>query len=305
MTGTSMNRVLLTGASGFIGRHAIQSLLDLGFEVHALYSKNPIQFDSPCICHRVDLMDKKAVNELMAAILPSHLLHLAWIATPGIYWTAPENLDWVEASLHLVRSFIASGGRRLVVSGTCAEYAWNEEVCVENRPNFSPRTLYGASKRSLFLMLESLCKQVGLSFAWGYIFFLYGSHENTKRFVPNVIRGILGGDFVRCSEGTQVRDFLHVQDVASAFAALLNSDLSGGVNIGSGRGVTLKEIASIVAEIAGGSERLQFGAIPTPASEPKLLVPDTSRLYAELGWKPKYELREGLEESVAWWKLQL
>jgi nucleoside-diphosphate-sugar epimerase len=296
-------KVLLTGANGFIGKHAINPLSARGFEVHAISTKKGSHEAIPgLIWHQLDLMNKQDVEDLFMSFRFSYLLHFAWDTTPGKYWSSLENLAWVEASLHLVRSFISYGGKRVVVSGTCAEYDWKYERCDENQTPFLPATLYGSSKRGLYLILKSYCELMNVSFAWGYIFFLYGPNENPKRFVPSVIRGLLGKQSVPCSEGLQIRDFMHVRDVADAFASLLQSQVSGGVNIASGQGVSLREIAQVIAEITGGSERLLFGAFPTPANEPKQLLPTVRRLREELGWIPKIKLREGIEEAVLWWK---
>jgi nucleoside-diphosphate-sugar epimerase len=298
-----MKKVLLTGASGFIGRQTISPLLNAGYEVHAVSSKELPSISMPgVVWHRVDLMDKQAVSIFMEASTFSHLLHLAWVTTPGKYWISLENLDWVEASLHLVRLFILNGGKRVVVAGTCAEYEWKGEKYCEDRTPFIPSTLYGASKRGLYLILKSLCDQSTSSFAWGYVFFLYGPYENPKRFVPSVIQGLLGQDLIPCSEGSQIRDFMHVSDVANAFVALLESEVIGGVNIASGRGVSLKETALFAAKIIGGEERLQFGVVPIAAHEPKQLVPDVTRLFSEVGWRPKYQFEEGILEAISWWK---
>lgn len=116
--GTMTGRVLVTGATGFVGRHAVPALLARGFEVHGVgRGVGPNQ-------HAADLLAAEDRRALIARVRPSHLLHLAWDAEPGRYWTSEANLDWVAASLDLARLFAAAGGRRFVGIGTCAEYAW-------------------------------------------------------------------------------------------------------------------------------------------------------------------------------------
>jgi nucleoside-diphosphate-sugar epimerase len=300
-----MKKVLITGATGFIGRQAIPPLLEKGYEIHAVSSqRSPIQLDG-VTWHLVNLFDYKAVEEMIDLIRPSHLLHFAWIASPGVCWNSTDNLSWVEASLHLIRTFASNGGKRVMVSGTCAEYDWNQSVYSESVSVFRSATLYGTCKRSLYQILETFSQRVHLSFCWGYIFHLLGPYENPNRFVPSIIRGLLLQKEVACSHGTQLRDFLDVRDVADAFAYLLDTDIQGGVNIGSGNGITLKDITKKISAVIGNEHLLKFGAFIPPAAEPSELIPDTTRLNHEAGWEPKIPLNESLEEAIKWWKNNL
>ena len=158
---------------------------------------------------------------------PTHLLHLAWDARPGLFWTSTENLRWVAASLGLYLAFAASGGRRAVVAGSCAEYDWSHSELDEARTPLVPRTLYGEAKRALHTLLERAAAQSGVELAWGRLFFLYGPHEAEGRLVSDVARALLAGREARCSEGSQQRDFMHVADAGRAFAALVASDVTG------------------------------------------------------------------------------
>lgn len=297
-----MNKVLLTGATGFIGRHCLSSLLANGYEVHAVSCRPRPEDPSGVHWHQADLLNPARVSELMADVRPSHLLHLAWFAVPGKYWTSPENLRWVQASLDLLRGFARHGGRRVVMAGTCAEYDWRYGYCAERVTPLAPSTLYGTCKHSLQLMSDAFAQQAELDAAWGRIFFLYGPHENPNRLVASVVRAVLSGEPAPCSHGNQLRDFLYVQDVADAFVALLDSGVSGAVNIGSGRPVALRDV---VYKIAGKVERqdlIQLGALTAPANEPPMLVADVSRLSDEVGWSPGYDLDLGLEQTINWWK---
>lgn len=298
-----MKKILITGATGFIGKHTIPLLLEKGYEVHAITSKDiSVLKTKNLFWHKVNLLNPTETQLLIELEKPTHLLHLAWITTPGAYWTSLENLDWVEASIHLIKAFAVHGGKRVVVTGSCAEYDWNLTSFTVEDKNFIPATLYGSCKRALFLILNALCKQMNVSFSWGYIFFLYGPEEQPKRFVPAIINGLLKKEPVLCSEGTQIRDFLHTKDAADALVHLMESSIIGGINIGSGKELSLKKIAQTIANTTGGIELLKFGALNTPSNDPKYLVPNTNKLFNELGWRPKISLEDGLKEMVQWWK---
>jgi nucleoside-diphosphate-sugar epimerase len=298
-----MSRVLLTGASGFIGRAAIEPLRQAGFEVHAV-SRRRLDVPGDVIWHEVDLLDHGQLKQLMRAIEPSHLLHFAWYAKPGKYWIARENLDWLRASLDLLQSFSLSGGRRVIMAGTCAEYDWNYGSCVEGSTPLLPSTLYGTCKHALQEVLGAYSRQYGLSSAWGRIFFPYGPHEHLSRLIPSVICALLEGRPALCTSGEQVRDFIHVSDVATAFVALLTSQVEGAVNIGSGQGFAVKDIAMRIGDRLGRSDLVRLGARPAVENEPPLVVADVRRLVQKVGWRAAIGLEEGLAAMIDWWRAQ-
>lgn len=238
----------------------------------------------------------------MAVVQPSRLLHFAWYAKPGEYWNSLENIRWVEGSLHLLRAFQRIGGKRVVMAGTCAEYEWGEGDCSEQTTPLVPTTLYGASKNALQNLLKDFSRVTGLSSAWGRIFFLYGPGENPRRLVSSVILNLLANRIAPCSHGGQIRDFLHVDDVASAFVSLLMSTVDGPVNIASGCPVMLREVVLAAADCLAARHLVQFGALPVQADEPLRIVGNRCRLYDEVGWRPRYDLAAGMEQTVRYWQ---
>jgi nucleoside-diphosphate-sugar epimerase len=154
-------------------------------------------------------------------------------------------------------------------------------------------------------MLDAFSRQTDISAAWGRIFFLYGPGEHPHRLVSSVIRSLLLSEPARCSHGNQLRDYLHVQDVADAFVALLESDFLGPINVASGNPVRVKEIIGIIAEKLDRPDLVQLGALQSPVNDPPVLIADTARLSGEVAWLPKYDLERGLEQTISWWKNQL
>jgi nucleoside-diphosphate-sugar epimerase len=336
-----MSRVLVTGARGFIGRHTLSPLRDAGLEVHAVsargapaaataeaqvpaeastevqapaetpaepQSEAPGEARTPpgVLWHRADLLAPGAAEALMARVRPSHLLHLAWCTSPGVFWTAPENLDWVGGSLALLRAFGESGGRRAVVAGTCAEYAWQRRThCVEADTLTRPATLYGAAKHGLHVVAQAWARQADLALAWGRIFHLYGPYEHPGRLVGGVARALVCGEEAPCTHGRQLRDFLYAPELGAAFAALLLSDVRGPVNMASGEPVRVADVVSAIAAAAGHPELVRSGALPADPHEPEELTADVRRLREEVGWSPSLDLREGAERTVRWWRGEL
>lgn len=297
-----MKKVLVTGASGFIGRHSLPRLMQAGYEVHAVCTQHQPQTWPDVIWHRANLLDPGEIVSLVDKVRPTHLLHFAWYAVPGKYWTAPENLSWVKATSCLMQAFSDQGGRRAVMAGSCAEYDWKFDYCSEQFTPCRPSTFYGACKHSMQMLLDAWSRQTGLSSAWGRIFFLYGPGEHPSRLVPSVINSLLHDEPARCTHGNQIRDFMHVEDVAAAFVALLESDVRGPVNIASGDAVPLKEVIYAIADCLDKRALVQLGAVPAPAGEPDVLMADISRLQGEVGFRPRHGLKEGIFQTIEYMK---
>ncbi|HTD57805.1 MAG TPA: NAD(P)-dependent oxidoreductase, partial [Solirubrobacteraceae bacterium] len=299
-----MSRVLVTGASGFIGSRVLPGCLHAGHEVHAVARELP-QGRSEVHWHRADLLDSAATVALVQSVRPDLLVHLAWYAEHGSFWSSPENVRWVEASLALIRAFAAAGGRRAAIAGTCAEYDWSAighegpeghtpARCDELRTPLNPRTLYGASKYAVNLVAGRFAQTVDLELACGRVFFLYGPGEQAGRLVAAVARSLLAGEPTPTTDGRQIRDFSHVQDVADGFVALLHSDVQGPVNIASGQPVTVGDLVETIARLVGRPELLRRGAIARAAGDPEALLADVRRLGEEVGFTPRVDFEDGL-----------
>ena len=290
-----MKRALVTGGSGFIGREVVPKLVEAGFEVHLLGRSAPERQAANVLFHGCDVL-AQPFEALVRDIAPTHLLHLAWYAEPGRFWTAPENLAWVAASLRLAYVFARCGGKRLVGAGSCAEYDWGEPHLDERRTALEPATLYGEAKASTFRLFEKAAPVLGLSFAWGRVFFPFGPGEKPDRLLSSLFDGIAAGRPVDFSAGTQQRDFIHVEDVAAAFVALLDGEVEGPVNIASGETVAVRDLVERAARLAGGEPLLRFGARPLQPDEPQTMSAATDRLRSEVGFAPRYTLNAGLED---------
>lgn len=299
-----MKRVLLTGATGLIGSCAINPLIERGFDVHAVSSKDilPKPLHENLTWHRADLLDFSSVKELVETIAPSHLLHFAWFMKHGSIMNAPENLDWVAASLNLVKNFQETGGKRLVLCGTVSEYEASEAIPLkEHEAKLNPDSLYGATKKCLGEVAAKYAETSGLSFAWGRAFFQFGRNEAPNRLVASVSRSLLRGEIAETSHGNQIRDYLCADDTGDAFAALLDAEIEGFVNIASGEARTLREIILEIAHLLGKTEdSIEFGAVKVSPNEPPHIVADITRLKNEVKWKPSKTFSERLKETVEW-----
>ncbi len=299
--------VLVTAAAGFVGRHVLSPLAERGYEVHAVTRRVPsaeLLGLAGVVWHQGDLLVAEDRKRLIEATRPSHLLHLAWVTAHGRYWEAPENRDWVTASMDLADRAAAAGCRRIVGAGTCAEYDWTVPALingdgVEMITPCKPATRYGRSKTQFKEWLNS---RQDVSTAWGRLFFLYGVAEDHRRLVASTIIALLAGKSAKIGPGIQVRDFLDTRDAAAAFAALIDGPVEGPVNIASGTGRSLAEIITTIGELMGRRDRVAIGALPPQPNEPPRLVGDVTRLTYEVGFRPRHDLADGLAHTIAWWR---
>lgn len=298
-----MKRVFLTGASGFIGRRCLDELLRRDYEIHAV-ARRPFAGPRDVVWYDCDLLVPGVAAELARRVRASHLLHLAWYTKHELFWTASENWQWLSASIELFDAFVDAGGRRGVCAGSCAEYVWNETVCDERRTPLTPATPYGRAKVALHASLEATARKRDFSLGWGRVFFPYGPSEVSGRLMPSVINALIRGEAVTCTSGEQQFDYLYVEDVASAFVALLDSNVLGAVNLASGVPVRVRDVVTTLAHQLGGIDLLRMGALPPRPNDPQLLVANVERLHNEVRWKPALSLDEGLARTIAWWRDQ-
>ena len=252
-------------------------------------------------------MDLLAEADLLGAVAEMDAqvcLHLAWSVPPGRFWTHPDNLDWVGASLRLFRAFVAAGGRRVVGVGSCAEYAWDAPLLREDMP-LRPDTLYGRSKAALADLLFAFAKQEGVEAAWARLFFLYGPGEPEGKLVSDAASTLLRGGRVATTSGEQSRDFLHVDDVGRALALLSCNSITGPVNIASGQAVRVREVLERVERLTDTEGRVGYGERSLAAGEPMELAGDVSRLHDEVGFRPHFSLEAGLRDTVDHWRQRL
>ncbi|MFT5123047.1 MAG: nucleoside-diphosphate-sugar epimerase [Kiritimatiellia bacterium] len=298
-------RVLVTGGTGFVGRHTLAPLLAKGYEVHLAGNRIVQEPIEGVTYHQADLLDPCQMEQVVKEVRAAKLMHFAWYVEPKIYLTSYKNVQWISATMELLRLFAEHGGSRAVLAGTCFEYDLHQGFLNEAQTPAEPDSLYGTCKNSLRQVAQSYAEQHNISLAWGRIFFLYGPHEYASRLVASVTNALLRGEDAKCSHGRQVRDFMHVQDVADAFVALMESPVTGTVNIASGAPTTLKDIVMTLAALTGGEALVKMGTYPSPENEPPVILADTRRLNQEVGWKPSMDLQAGLADTVAWWRAHL
>ncbi|MCA3274867.1 MAG: NAD(P)-dependent oxidoreductase [Roseomonas sp.] len=292
-------RVLVTGATGFIGQHIPPLLRARRYETHVT-ARGALPETAGITAHGVDLLRQDEAQRLIKDLRPDIIIHTAWYVAHGRFWTAPENTDWLEASTALAAYAAEAGTRRFVGIGTCAEYATeagdDAYPWPETRP-IAPATPYGEAKATLAQRLSEIAEgRAHFSFAWARLFHLFGPGENPARLVPSIMLALREGHEAQCASGRPVRDFISTQNAAAAITALATSQVTGPVNIGSGAPISIAAMARLIAHISGRPYLLRLGALPDRPNEPPYMVAHTGRLRREVGFTAPVSLAAELRK---------
>jgi nucleoside-diphosphate-sugar epimerase len=280
----------------------LQPLIARGYEVIATHSdRNPLPLQGVTWI-KTDLLDQTAINSVVEQARATQLLHMAWYVEPGKMIASPDNLKWVVSSLELIRRFREAGGERCVVSGSCYEYDWRYGYLSADLTPRTPDTFYGCAKNGLYEAFRGYCAASGLAGAWGRIFFLYGPWENPRRLVSSVILSLLQDKEALSSHGEQIRDYMHVQDVADGLVTLLDSQAIGAYDIASGKATTLRSIVECIGKLTERSHLLRIGALPARANDLPLVVGNPDKFRRDLNWQPKFDIEIGLAATIQWWR---
>lgn len=286
--------VVVTGATGFIGSYLVPILLNKGHNVIVISNRSEYPSCNGVVSVKADLLDPLQCAKAMETSEADCLIHLAWYAEHGKFWSAQENFIWAAATANLLTCFAANGGRRAILTGTCAEYDWSNGYCVEGVTPTVPATIYGKCKDATRQYVEDYCARKNIDFVWARVFTPFGPGEPENRFLPSVLRAMILGETVRISHGRQFRDFLHVSDVASALAHLAFASNTVGVfNISSGQPIQLSDLVEICASLFFQKPKIEFGAVSVSNFDPLMLVGCALKLEAT-GWRAKTTILDGL-----------
>ena len=303
----------MTGAGGWLGSHLARWLVK---QPSAAGAKSTVfalvrpganlwrlrDIETSLTLVECDLGDRSALDARLATIRPDACFHFAWYAVPGKYLHSKENLEAMEASLYLAVRLAALECRRFVGIGTCFEYAMSTERLSESNAT-EPKSLYAAGKLAFQLLLQQIAEAQRMRWLWARVFYQFGPYEDARRLVPTVVRALLVGEPALLTAGEQVRDFLHVEDVAAAIGIAARSRLDAIVNIGSGVPVRVADLALKLGAMTGHPELVRLGARPTDPADPPFICADPRRLMST-GWRPTYNLEAGLANTIEWFRHQ-
>lgn len=287
-------KVLITGASGFIGQSITKILHHKGIPIVSIGRSKP---DYSINHIDLDLLKEKNFKPILQKIQATHLLHLAWHTEHSNYWTSPLNFSWVDSTIKLVYAFCATNGQHIVMAGSCAEYDWSEGRCDDENTQLNPNSIYGICKDVARRRAKLICNQFDVSCAWGRVFFPFGPGQSTHHLIPSLINYFQGKRAPFAIDTEAYRDFMYISDVAEAFITLLLLNKSGTFNISSGKVISIAEIINMIASILKVKSDHIFSLKKDFGNRSKIVFGNNEKL-KNLGWYQKIELRHGLEQLI-------
>jgi UDP-glucose 4-epimerase len=289
-------RILVTGASGFIGSHLCLRLCHERAEVHAVYRSELPTGPGNQHWWQADLANEAEVRKLVRETRPELIFHLASHVkgAPDLEHVLPTFQSNLQSTVNLLVS-AAESGSRVVLTGSLAEPE------VENGETF-PSAPYAAAKwasSGYARMFHSLYK---LPVVIARVFMAYGpAQKDLTKLIPYVVLSLLQGKRPKITSGQRLVDWIYVSDVVDGLLALAGArDVDGAtLDIGSGSLVSIREIVEQLILLTGTELSAEFGALADRPLEPTRTA-RTAETLAKTGWKPKVSLREGLERTVDW-----
>ena len=297
-------KILLTGPTGFIGAAFTRLALGAGHQIAALaIPTETLPADLPpsqslrWLRGTLEEAPWQEIDSFKADVC----IHMAWITTPGVFLESPENVRFRDDSLQFLRRVHEIGTRHIVGFGTCVEYQLSNKPLVEDSTPAEPTTLYARCKNDLRLALETEAHAKGFRFCWTRVFYPYGPREHPSRLCSSIIQKLSRDETITLKTPNSTKDYIFIEDLAAAILAVVEKRFEGIINLGTGLGVSVREIAQVLGRMMSKAHLIQ--EMDPPEVDPLgFVVADASRLY-QLGWRPAHTLEQGLAELVKGFRL--
>ena len=293
-------KILLTGPTGFIGSAFTRLALNRGHLVGGLII--PTEQAPTALPANPNLVWLRGTLEqppwsAIDTFKPDACVHTAWITTPEIYLESPENERFRDASLQFLLKLADSGVQYVLGLGTCIEYQIGEKPLAEDFTPIAPTTAYARCKNELRLALEAEAKPRQFGLCWGRVFYPYGPGEHPARLCSAITQKLLRGDTITLKTPKSTKDYIYIDDLVTALLTVVEKKFLGTLNLATGHGTTVLDIASTLSSLVGRPELIQQTTEPEKDPFP-FVVADASRLKS-LGWQSAISVDEGLRRLVA------
>lgn len=305
-----MKKVLITGATGFVGANITHRVINEGFEVHILTRESSNMWRLEGILdkindHKVDLTEALKLEEIIEKINPEYIIHLA------IYGGRPNQEDEINilesnliGTINLVNACKNIDYECFINTGSSSEYGKKKEKMKEI-DECEPINMYGVTKASASMYCNYKALVDNKNIGTLRLFSPFGDFEDRGRLIPDLILGSLIDKKVRLANPDAVRDYIYIEDVCDIYLKILKEPkkLKGEIfNIGYGEQHSVKYMAETVKNIISTEVTLEYNAINGRKADTDIWVSSIEKIKERYNWKPKYNMEEGLKKSLKWFK---
>ena len=313
-----IEKILLTGSSGFIGQELAKKLVEKGYELHTLdrYVTGRYTLDgSPkVITHYANLTDYPAVRSIIKEVKPDAVIHLAAISAVSFSYEHPIEVSEVNyiGSVNLAEACYKEvpDFKQFITAGTSEEYGMAltspKEKLTEESP-LMPNSPYAVAKVAFDHYLQYMGKAYNFPYTILRPFNTYGREDNAHFFIERTITQMLKQDKVYLGDPTAIRDWLYVDDHVGGYLKAIGNDnaIRQAINLCTGTGYTTKATAELIAKLTGYKGQIIWNATPARPLDARMLIGDNAKAQELLGWKPEYSLEEGLKKAIEYWRAKL
>ena len=315
-------RIFVTGGAGYIGSICVEELLNAGHQVTVfdnLTEGHRSSIDPRADFAQGDLLDPSGLQTALHAAKADAVMHFAANALVGESMTNPTKYfrNNVTGGMHLLEAMNECGVKKIVFSSTCATFGTPERVPIDETLPQRPINPYGESKLIFEQMLRwhdeiHGIKHVALRYfnAAGASTRFGEDHRIETHLIPNVLKVALGqkpdvsifGTDYETPDGTCIRDYIHILDLAQAHMLALGKETSAKYNLGTGGGTSVREIIASCERVTG--RKIAVLEQPRRPGDPARLIASSEKIHSELGWTPKFQAIDQIIESAWAWHLQ-
>ncbi|WP_066022709.1 MULTISPECIES: NAD-dependent epimerase/dehydratase family protein [Clostridium] len=303
------NKILVTGSTGFIGACLVENLVKNNFDVNIIIRESSNiwrlrKVINSVTVHYADITDFDKVNKVVNCVKPDYIFHLA---TYGAYYYQQDDNEIIKTNIigtkNLVDCCSKIDYKAFVNVGSSSEYGM-KSCAMKESDILEPINVYGITKAAATNYCNMIYKTQGKPIGTVRLFSVYGKYEDKTRLIPSVILSCLRNENPKLANKFAVRDFIYVEDIVELLKYVaFEGKIAGKIyNAGSGHQMSIEEMASVIIDECAGNFEPLWGELSGRSSDTDSWEADMSLVYKELDWKPKYNVRSGIKESVAWFK---
>ena len=286
-----MKKVLVTGINGLIGQYIAEPLKELGFEVYGIGRKDINVNNFNYI--KTDINNSIEIENIFNLIKPVYLIHLAWDLKD---LDSNYHFNLLSSSINILNSFHKNGGKKAIYIGSCFEYKF-KELPLKESDELDFKTVYAKCKNYLREISELYCKNNNIDFCWARLFNTYGENDNNTRLFPYIINSLKNNHKVSINHSQLYKDYIYSGDVAKILALIINSNINGIINICSGKGIKLGDLAIMIAEKLGKVNLLELKELST--EEHLQTIGDNCRIINELRFYDYTDIDKIIEQIIS------